>query len=47
MQFKYSDHIFVFTKATNVQVATTAIRLLAEMFVNIAPLEAVDTKQLE
>jgi hypothetical protein len=28
-------------------VATTAIRLLAEMFINVAPLEAVDLKQLQ
>lgn len=46
-QFKYSDNIFVFTKAAQVQVATTAIRLLAEMFVNTAPLEAVDVKQIQ
>lgn len=47
LQFKYSDNIFVFTKAVNVQVATTALRLLAEMFVNVAPLEAVDMKQIQ
>lgn len=46
-QFKHVDTIFIFTKADNVKVATTAIRLLAEIFINAAPLEPVDMKQIE
>ncbi len=46
-KFKQVDSIFILTKSVNVQVSTTALRVLAEIFIGVAPLEPVDMKQME
>ena len=46
-QFKQLDSIFILAKAENVKESTTALRVLAEIFVGVAPLEPIDIKQLE
>lgn len=47
MQFKQVESIFILAKSSNVQIATTALRVLGEVFVGVAPLESVDLKQIE
>ena len=40
------DSLFVLTKSGDIQVATTALRVLAEVFVAVAPTEAVNLKEI-
>ncbi len=41
------DAIFLLTKVSNLKVVAHALRTLADIFVNVAPLEAISVKGLE
>jgi hypothetical protein len=38
--------MFALIKTPNLKVVSTALRVLAETFINIAPLESIDMKKL-
>jgi len=39
--------MFTLIKTPNLKIVSTALRVLAETFINIAPLEAIDVSKLE
>ena len=43
---KHLDALFMLTKVSNLKVVANVLRTLADLFVNIAPLETIDFKGL-
>lgn len=41
------DSLFVLSKSANIKVTTTVLRVLADVFVGVAPLEPIDLKQIK
>lgn len=46
MQIKHLDTIFTLLKFPNLKVVATALRVLADIFVNIAPLQPIDVEKV-
>ena len=44
---KHLETLFTLVKVPSLKVATTALRILADVFINIAPLDAINMKKLE